>query len=81
MEAVMYELCRQRVKPFRVLIYNIIYKMNDKLNLNFGQSVVYNVDIDHVEKITPSNDEVGVFKEGMASMIDMFNDIRSKTEL
>ena len=55
--------------------------MNDKLNLNFGQSVVYNVDIDHVEKITPSNDEVGVFKEGMASMIDMFNDIRSKTEL
>lgn len=55
--------------------------MNDKLNLSFGQSIVYNVDIDHIEKITPSNDEVAVFKEGMARMIDMFNDIRNKTEL
>jgi hypothetical protein len=38
------------------------------------------VDIDHIEKIVPSNDNVAVFKEGIASIIDMFADIRNKAE-
>lgn len=54
--------------------------MNDKSNLTFWQSIVYNVDIDHIEKIVPSNDNVAVFKEGIASIIDMFADIRNKAE-